>query len=214
MGDNYNYCFKILTLYLLFIIVGCATPNSDFNKRYKEEWKKVIKSQAWNDALGYEEELASSEAEEIYTDKLINAKHTEVDYTTAIRSDVEFNKKFHSLISRAYFKIIMEAEKADERLKQEFDYLNNQKQEGVNKENPNFKEQLNLVTKKYHAHSEMLEGLKAWNIFSEQRTGDLEFFKKENVNTVYGKYQMGEAEDAIIGFLVYQLADLYHFESE
>lgn len=190
-------------------IGGCATSKTDFNKKYREEWKRIIKSQAWNDALDLSNTLASLDAEEVYLGTSSGILIANMDYKT----DAAFNEKFNSLVSRSYFKIITEAQKADDRLKEEYDRLNIEKKEAVNKNDPDFKKKLTLVNKRYRAHREMLEGLKGWNIFSENRTGDLEFFKNENVNTVYKKYKGGETDEAIIGFLVYQLADLYHFEN-
>lgn len=203
-------CFLILVLVVL--ISGCTSLKTNFNKKYREEWKKIIKSQAWNDALEYSNELASLDAENSFI-KPSELLVVNVDYESIIAADARFNEKYNSLVSRAYFKIITEAQKADSRLKEAYVRLNTEKKESVNKNNPDYKERLALASKRYNAHRKMLEGLKGWNIFSENRTGDLEFFKKENINTVYKKHIAGDADDAIIGFLVYQLADLYHFEN-
>ncbi len=200
-----------LILAFVVSIVGCTTSKTDFNKKYREEWKKIITSQAWNDALDSNNALASLDDETYIV--VSDVQILNMDYKTIMNTDATFNEKYNSLVSRSYFKIIIEAQKADDHLKEEYNRLNLEKKEATNKNNPDFKKKLTLVNKRYRAHKEMLEGLKGWNIFSENRTGDLEFFKKENVNTVYKKYKGGETDETIIGFLVYQLADLYHFEN-
>ncbi|MGI9553064.1 MAG: hypothetical protein ACR2MT_17795, partial [Aurantibacter sp.] len=81
------------------------------------------------------------------------------------------------------------------------------------KRSKEFNQKLELVNKRYRAHRKMLEGLKSWNIFSEYGTNDLDFFKAENEETVKKMVKSGKSDLVIINYLIYKLADLYHFES-
>ena len=123
-----------------------------------------------------------------------------------------FEEKYNSLISRAYFKIISEAEEADYRIHQEYLTLNAQKGEMGNRNNKSFRNKLELARKRYIAHREILEGLKSWNAFSEYGSDDLEFFKEEQAGSAFGMFLNGESDEDIINFLIYKLADLYHYE--
>jgi hypothetical protein len=59
----------------------------------------------------------------------------------------------------------------------------------------------------------MLEGLKSWNIMSVYGTDDLDFFKAENKGKVAEMIAAGRSQDFILNYLIYKLADLYHFEN-
>jgi hypothetical protein len=58
----------------------------------------------------------------------------------------------------------------------------------------------------------MLGGLKSWNIFSENKSGDLDYFKAENREAVSKMKADGEGNTQIVNYLIYKLADLYHLE--
>ena len=75
-----------------------------------------------------------------------------------------------------------------------------------------YKKQLAQAKLKYEAHWKMLEGLKSWNAFSEYGSDDLDFFKQEQIENAYLMFSKGSSDTEIINFLVYRLADLYHFE--
>ena len=133
-------------------------------------------------------------------------------FTTKIDMGTVFNERYHSLVSKTYFKIVSEAENADSRLKSEYERWNLKKGDPSIKKDRAFNKQFEIIDRKYEAHQQMLVGLKSWNIFSEFRSNDLDFFKAENRNEIYKMYQKGNSEDNIINYLVYRLADLYHYE--
>jgi len=203
------YCLGFIILLSSFLIGSCSSSSANFRREYRMVWKETIKSQAWKNSINAGQTSTSSENIGYYssTDVGVSA----VNNVARLNTDAGFIKKYHSLVTRAYFKIIAEAEKADSRLKEEYERLNSEKQEVDKRKDKPFKNNLTLVNKRYHAHREMLEGLKSWNIFSEYRSDDLDFFKEENVKDVYEMYQNGQNEEGIISFLVFKLADLYHF---
>lgn len=120
-----------------------------------------------------------------------------------------FTKKYNSLVSRAYFKIIVEAERADIRLGKEYKHMYRAYE--ANTLNPDSKEKFVKTYEKFLAHRRMLKGLKSWRIFSEYRTGDLEYFKAENYDELLSMHKNGSNDYAMIKVLMYKLADLYHF---
>lgn len=134
---------------------------------------------------------------EVSNDTLTNSKFS------------KFEEKYNSLISRAYFKLIVEAEKADINLGEEY------KQMYLAFENNTMNEDAESkfieVYEKFMAHRRMLNGLKSWRVFSDFRTGDLAYFKAENYNQIFRMYQRGSKDFTMIKVLMYRLADLYHF---
>lgn len=124
----------------------------------------------------------------------------------------KFIKKFNSLVSRAYFKLIVEAERADIRLVNEYKRLYAENEDKM--DNLIIQEEFTLVYKRFLTHRRMLSGLKSWRVFSEDRTGDLEYFKKEYRETVYKMYRNKASEETMVAFLMYRLADLYHLPQE
>lgn len=123
----------------------------------------------------------------------------------------KFTKKFNSLVSRAYFKLIVEAERADIRLGKEYKRLYAKNEDKM--DDLVIQEEFTLVYQRFLAHRRMLSGLKSWKIFSDNRTGDLEYFKKEYRETIYNMYKKKSSEDEMVAFLMYRLADLYHLPS-
>lgn len=129
-----------------------------------------------------------------------------------IKNNTLFEKDYQSLVSRAYFKIITEAEKADARISSEYRMLQEQEENNPSRIDKQFKRRKELVAKKYNAHKAMLGGLKSWNIFSENKSGDLDYFKAENREAVSKMKADGEGNAQIVNYLIYKLADLYHLE--
>lgn len=214
MKNLYSIAFYFFLLLCVFVTESCSTAKTNYSVEYEKEWKAMIKSQAWIASLQSNDDLVASTEETI--EPLSNTpvvNYVTRDYNEVVAANPIFKKKYKSLVSRSYFKIITEAERADGYLKAQYEEFNSKKNILENRKSKEFKTNLEMVNKKYAAHSKMLAGLKSWNIFSEQRTGDLEYFKKENFNTVYSKYIHGENDATIINFLVYKLADLYHFEN-
>ena len=185
----------VLVLFVL-LISGCSSSKTNFKRKYAKAWNEVIKSEAWKNSLMAENTTVLSQNKNFYSS-----------------TETNFIEKYHSLVSRAYTKIIIEAENANSRLEFEYKSWNAKKLDPNIEKDAKFKKDFRTINKKYHAHKEMLEGLRSWNIFSEYGTDDLEFFKKENLGEVRSMIQKGKGDYAIIGFLVYKLADLYHFDA-
>lgn len=139
---------------------------------------------------------------------VLNITTKSSDSISGKRPNRKFAKKFNSLVSRAYFKLLVEAERADIRLVDEYKRLYAKNED--NMDDLAIQEEFTLVYKRFLTHRRMLSGLKSWRIFSENRTGDLEYFKKEYRNTVYTMYLEKASDDKMISFLMYRLADLYH----
>ncbi len=201
-----------MILVLLVLALGCASTTSNYDKRYNKVWKELIKSQAWKDALENREHPHDKENAVFYVsteDKAILDKGNVYGFV----ADDQFSDKYNRLIVRAYEKIIAEASAADGNLEKEYlqwnDSLSRTKKSGDKK----FRQNLAEINKRFQAHRKMLEGLKSWNIFSDQGSNDMDFFRAENKNRVFQMYKSGENESKMVSFLVYKLADLYHFEN-
>ena len=198
-------------VFTLVCFVSCSTSKSNYQREYTRVWKEIIKSEAWKNSLLTENAEGHTVNSEFYATNT-DTGIAEDRFTANIDMEALFDKRFNSLVSRAYFKIISEAEHADTRLKTEFDRWNTMHRDTGLKKDHAFKKKYETVVRRYNAHKEMLEGLKSWNIFSDFRSNDLDFFKAENRSEIYKMYQNGSTEDNMINFLVYRLADLYHYE--
>ncbi len=198
---------NVLCVFVLFSsFTSCSTSKSRYQKEYAKIWKEMIKSDAWKNALVTPNVIQNQEQNDYASieDDVVLANET----SSNVKLVSDFENKYSSLVSRAYFKIIAEAENADVRIKANMEYWNAK----GNTENPDktLKRNVFLAKQKYEAHSEMLKGLKSWNIFSEERTADLDAFKAENEVEIHGMYTKGDTDRAMINLLVYKLADLYH----
>ncbi|MCJ7467929.1 MAG: hypothetical protein MUO53_14700 [Maribacter sp.] len=171
----------------------------------------MIKSQAWKDALENKNEPRTSINTNFYASTEDAGFSDETTFTS--HSAELFLTEYTNLVYRAYAKIIAEAEAADARLEREYNLRNASNQSVSHNGVKRQRQELELVNKRFHAHRAMLEGLKSWDVFSEYGTDDLDFFKEENKNKVYEMYQRGENQSTIVNYLVYKLADLYHFEN-
>ncbi len=130
------------------------------------------------------------------------------------KTNKSFGKKYHYLVARAYFKLLAEAQKSERKLRTEFERYSFENEKFDREGNPAFQKKLNLAYTKYKAHSAMLSGLKSWNLFSENRTGDMFYFMAENEDRIFQMYKGKLAEDKMVKYLIYKLADLYHLEGE
>ena len=135
----------------------------------------------------------------------------EPTYSTA-KTNTLFGKKYHYLVARSYFKLLAEAQKSERKLKLDFDRYTFENEKFNREDNSAFQRKLNLTFKKYKAHSAMLSGLKSWNLFSEDRTGDMFYFMAENEEPIFQMYSKNVKEEKMIKYLIYRLADLYHLE--
>ena len=186
-------------------IPGCKSSKS-YEAKYDAAWQQVLASDAWKESLeqsdSADEGIALSSDDDLWlTD----------DNSSRLVSD-PFFERYDSWIRRAYFKIIMEAEKADSRIKSEYERFLVENPEAAKSRDENVMRIMALYQKKYKAHETMLDGLKSWNAFEEYGSDDLKFFKQENEKVVRSMYRTGEEEKHIVDYLVYKLADLYHLD--
>lgn len=198
-------------LLLIFLIEGCTSSQTNFKRDYRKIWKETIKSEAWLRSLQKDELLASNDAKDFYS-STEDSGVLEGDSYLKTGKVTSFEEKYASLISRAYFKIIAEAEEADSRIEQYYLQLSSEKAALENRNNKDYKKNLELARKRYIAHREILDGLKSWNAFNEYGSDDLEFFKEEQADAAYSMFLNGESDENIIDFLIYKLADLYQYE--
>ncbi|WP_339625888.1 hypothetical protein [uncultured Maribacter sp.] len=180
-------------------LVGCGASQTHYQREYAKVWKELIKSQAW------QESLLADNAEN--TEELYASNDNEVLLANDTKIEAGFEDRYQTLVSKAYFKIITEAEKADARISADYKLLQDDESSiSISKK------QEHEITKKYEAHKAMLSGLKSWNIFSEDRSGDLDYFKIENKSAIQRMIQSGDADHQMVNYLIYKLADLYHVE--
>lgn len=190
---------KVVGTLVLIFLTGCGVTQTKYQREYAKVWKELIKTQAWHESL-----MASrgKTPEELYA-----STDNEVVLMEDTKMEVGFEETYQTLVSKAYFKIITEAEKADARIAAEYKLLHDDTLESkVNRK------KVVEITKKYEAHKAMLSGLKSWNIFSENRSGDLDYFKAENKDSVQKMMRTGETDLKMVNYLIYKLADLYHVE--
>ncbi len=128
------------------------------------------------------------------------------------RTNKSFEKKYHYLVARAYFKLLAEAQKSERKLRIEYERYSFENEKFDRDGNQAFQDKFNLAYKRYKAHSDMLSGLKSWNLFSENRTGDMFYFMAENEDFIFKMYKGNLTEDKMVKYLIYKLADLYHLE--
>ena len=216
---------KLFCVFVGILVVGCASSKINYSKEYRRIWKEMIQSDAWN-AMGDSTATSLLSKKNKSLDKIENKEDLEaafyayeakeeglvLDSLVDYSSYNPFLKKYQSLVSRAYFKIITEAENADNRLQKEYNVLEAQNKDVFVEKNRAYKKKADLITKRFLAHRNMLEGLKSWQIFTEHKSGDLSYFKAENLVVVYHMYLLKKKDDQIVNYLVYKLADLYHFE--
>ncbi|MDO1512780.1 hypothetical protein Q2T41_08945 [Maribacter confluentis] len=178
---------------------GCGASKTHYQREYAKVWKELIKSQAWKESLMTN---ASNGATDFYT----SAEET-ISLAEDNRAALDFDNRYQELVSKAYFKIITEAEKADAIITAEYKLIQSE-----DLANGHYKKRAQEITKKYNAHKAMLSGLKSWNIFSEDRSGDLKYFKAENERAILKMMRSGEQDHQMVNYLIYKLADLYHVE--
>ena len=194
MGRNF-----LIALLFACLFSSCAVNQTIYQRKYNEIWREMIQSQAWMESLkGKDVEVPVGLYASLDDDEVLE------DESTA-NYEMAFESQYQSLVSRAYFKIITEAEKLDTRITAEY------KQIQHNPENFSKRER-EEVERKFQAHGAMLSGLRSWNIFSDDRSGDLDYFKRENREAIQEMMQEGKGSDQMINFLIYKLADLYHVE--
>jgi len=203
MKRNYITWTGIITCSLLFL--SCGVTQSKYQRKYNKVWKEMIQSQAWKDSF---KNTSGEEITPLYASADDNSIAPE---EAPFKYEAIFEKRYQSLVSRAYFKIITEAEKADARIAAQYKLIT-ESEADEQSSSKSFKDKKEAIGKRYKAHRAMLEGLKSWNIFSENRTGDLSYFKDENRGHIKRLLTNGADSEKMVNFLVYKLADLYHIE--
>lgn len=121
-----------------------------------------------------------------------------------------FVQLYNAYVYRAYYSLLSEAQKADQHLLEEYNYL--LKSSKNRPDRAAYDKELALAKLTYEGHWEMLEGLKSWNAFSAYGSDDLDFFKLEHLENAYLMFRKGSSDIEIIDFLVYRLADLYYVQ--
>lgn len=187
-------------LIFVCLLSSCAVNQTKYQKRYNDIWKEMIQSQAWMESLKQNSDPETSGMLVSTDDDIV------LESKSDFKENLAFEERYQSLVSRAYFKIIMEAEKLDAQISAEYSLTQN---------DPSTSKRAREETeRKFQAHRAMLSGLRSWNIFSENRSGDLDYFKKENRETIQNMMEQDQGTNQMINFLIYKLADLYHVEEE
>lgn len=206
---NYLRIFSgVLLIMFVISLTACNTSHNYFKKDYRKVWKETILSAGWINSFNSTSALSDKSIEDVYN---TNNRLVILEMTPKARERASlFVELYDSYISRAYYNLISEAVKADQHLLEEYNtLLKNSKNRPDRSE---YNKQLAMAKLKYEAHWKMLEGLKSWNAFSEYGSDDLDFFKQEQLKKAYLMFSKGSSDTEIINFLVYKLADLYHFE--
>jgi hypothetical protein len=198
--------FLSLFVLLAFLTAGCVS-SKNYQRAYRRAWRKIVNSQAWRDALAkpYQDQAGTKDISSPLPGE-------PVDNVRGI--DPAFLDTYRSLVFRAYFRTIAEAEKADARIYEAYRRLRAQRQLPDNRRNATFQLELAEARNRYQAHRKMLDGLKSWKSFNEYGSDDLDFFMREQLPRAYEMHLEGKKDEAIVRYLVYRLADLYHFEDQ
>ena len=130
------------------------------------------------------------------------------------KANESFEDKYHYIIARSYFKLLDEAHKSERKLKLELERYVYENQNFDRNGDDAFQHNRNLAYAKYKAHTTMLSGLKSWNLLSDFRTGDMFYFMLENEDPILKMFKENVAEDKMVNYLIYKLANLYHLEGE
>ena len=206
---NYLRIFSGILLMLFVIsLTACNTSQNYFQKEYRKVWQETTRSAAWINSFEGTSSLTDEPIEDLYS-----STEQEVLATMTPKARERaglFVELYDSYVSRAYYSLISEAKKADQHLLEEYNNLLKTSKNRADRSE--YKKQLAQAKLKYEAHWKMLEGLKSWNAFSEYGSDDLDFFKQEQIENAYLMFSKGSSDTEIINFLVYRLADLYHFE--
>lgn len=199
-------------LIAVFSASGCSSTKN-YERAYRRAWRKIVNSQAWKDALVPDRSETADNSGVFYPlpNKLRNTSLLAGDERIM---DKEFLDHYQSLVFRAYFRTIAEAEKADSRIYDAYRRLLEKKGNPENRNDKAYQESLQLAKTRYRAHRKMLDGLRSWKSFSDYGSDDLDFFLKEHYLHAYEMQQQGKSDEHILRYLVYRLADLYHLEEE
>ena len=137
-------------------------------------------------------------------------KDAAIAYLKVLYFYEDFLDAYDAWIYGAYLKLIREGEQLNSEIQQEYTYLQAQvntykKQEDI--------EALQIIEKKFTAHTDMLLSIKKWNLTQEQirkPEGELKKLKEQYLKKIYAMYVEERPEDKIINYIEVRLADLYH----
>jgi hypothetical protein len=104
----------MMILLIAGLTIGCSA-SKNYEMAYRRAWRKIVNSQAWQDALvsNYIEGPLQADV----SHPLPSGYNTvELQAFTKGKIDESFLNTYRSLIFRAYFRTIAEAEKADARI--------------------------------------------------------------------------------------------------
>jgi len=195
-------------LWLLFTVSFTAGTNAQqrIQKEYKTGQETTQSAVGVNPFNGATSDDTRIEALYAYSKQGIRATMTPIAWERASL----FVQLYNAYVSRAYYSLLDEAQKADQQLLEQYNKLLL-----ASKDRPDraaYDKELALSKLMYEAHWNMLEGLKSWNTFSAYGSDDLDFFKKEHLENAYLMFRKGSSDSEIIDFLVYRLADLYYVQ--
>lgn len=206
---RYSIRFRIILL-MIAVVAGACSTSRNHQVAYRRAWQKIVNSQAWRDALVSNDKARPGEEAILYTLPAVFDKTTlKVEAGSVV--DEDFLDTYRSLVFRAYFRTISEAERADSRIYEAYRHLREQRQLKEKRRDSAYRKALEFAKNRYEAHREMLEGLKSWKAFNEFGSDDLDFFLREQLPHAYAMHQEGKDDEEIVRYLVYRLADLYHF---
>lgn len=205
--------FTGILLVMVVVLGSSCSSSKNYQARYRKAWQKVVNSQAWLDALAANNKDALSGTPVYFSVPAVREREVLQNLDDLdLEIDQAFLEKYPSLVSRAYYRIIAEAEDADKRVTRDYQYLSAEMHKAGNEDNRQLKRQFELAEKRYEAHTEMLEGLKSWRSFNQYGSDDLDFFLVDYLPEAHKMYTRGADDEHIITYLMGKLADLYHFE--
>ena len=137
-------------------------------------------------------------------------KEAAISYLDALFEYGDFLAAYDQWIYEAYLKLIVEAEKIDYDINNEYMAILAQVNTYNRQED---KDELVLIEKKYTAHKEMLFGLRKWDLKLEDiktSEGELKKLKETYLSKVYIMFKNNKSESSIINYIEVRLADIYH----
>lgn len=194
-------------VFICFTMLNCGS-SKPYKAEYEAAWSKIIQSKEWRDALVEENE------QDLFLEGSADSNQWLIGSDLAATKEDPFFRKYNAWVSRAYIKLIADAEVVDVKIKAEYDRFLAENPEAMASSDENIKRILALYRKKYQSHQKMLSGLKSWHALEDYGSDDLKFFKAENQNVVRSMYRNGYQVSDIVNYLVYKLADLYHIDTK
>lgn len=206
MMNSLSYGIRLMGGLFLLFCLGCSGIKKGGDP-YAKTWESVISSQDWKHALKLNPDSTAAGNEAYF------ALPNWTDGSAAA-ADPEFVEAYPKLVSRAYFRLIAEALRADRRIRMSYQELSYQMYNADGSPSQRLKKDFETARKRYVAHRQMLDGLLAWRAFNTFGSDDLEYFMRQQLAPSLALYQRGVRQDKILDFLMTELADLYHKPGE